>query len=209
MNDRFVRFLLIARWTSAVVALMYHVRFLAFVNYDAVEDKHLLLTGLYFLTGLGHESYAVFFILDGMLAGLILHRQRAGLSREASLKRHAAALYRLMLTGLLLGAVCDYSGARLFGDTGVYTEFPEFSTLALGAGVLLGNVLMLQPFVVPNFGGNSMLYLLSWLFWSLALLALFVRAEVLAPAYRRGLRFALLAAAALFLPYEFLIWSAI
>ncbi len=209
MNDRFVHFLLFARWTSALVALMYHVRFLAFVNYDAVENKNLLLTGLYFLTGLGHESYAVFFILDGMLAGLILHRQRAGLAREASLARHAGALYRLMLPGLLLGAIFDYSGARLFGTTGVYTDFPEFSTLALGAGVLLGNVLMLQPFVVPNFGGNSMLYLLSYLFWSLVLLTLFVRAEMLSPAYRRGVRFALLAGAVLFLPYKFLIWATI
>ncbi|MCD2516712.1 YIP1 family protein [Massilia sp. G4R7] len=210
MSARFVQFLLLARWGSALVALMYHVRFLAFVNYDAVEDKSLLLTGLYFLTGLGHEAYAVCFILDGMLVGLILRRQRAGPGPgDASLGRHALGLYGLLLPGLLLGAAFDHTGAHLFGDTGVYTAFPEFSTLALGLAVLLGNLLMLQPFVVANFGGNSMLYLLSYLFWSLVLLAVFLRAGQLPQPHRRAARVLLPALAIVFLPYQFLIWSAI
>ncbi len=210
MNERFVGFLLLARWSSALLALMYHVRFLAFINYDAVEDKNILLTGFYFLSGLGHESYAIFFILDGILAGLILHRQRAGLAADgAGLGRHVLGLYRLMLPGLLLGAVCDHTGARLFPGTGVYTDFPGFSTLALGYAPLLGNLIMLQPFVVPNFGGNSMLYLLSYLFWSLVLLMLFVRAAGLPPLWRRIARTALLAAVLLLMPYEFPIWAAL
>lgn len=210
MRERFVHYLLIARWSCALVALMYHVRFLAFIHYDAVEEKSILLTGFYFLTGLGHESYAVFFILDGILAGLILHRRRSALAADgAGLGRHALNLYRLMLPGLALGAVFDYAGARLFYDTGVYKDFPEFSTLALGYAPLLGNVFMLQPFIVPNFGGNSMLYLLSYLFWSLVLLVLFVRAAGLPPPWRRSARTALLVAAALLMPYKFLIWVAI
>jgi hypothetical protein len=210
MSDRFLNFLLLARWTSALVALMYHVRFLAFVNYDAVEEKNILLTGFYFLTGLGHESYAAFFILDGLLAGLILHRQRARLAAQgSSLSRHAINLYRLMLPGLVLGAVFDYGGVRLFYGTGVYTDFPEFSTLALGYAPLLGNLFMLQPFVVPNFGGNSMLYLLSYLFWALVLLVLFVRAAGLPAPWRQLVRLALLAAVLLLMPYKFLIWTAI
>lgn len=210
MSERFLTFLLLARWSSALLALMYHVRFLAFINYDAVEDKNILLTGFYFLTGLGHESYAVFFILDGILAGLILHRQRAAPAADgASLGRHVLALYRLMLPGLVLGAVFDHTGVRLFSGTGVYTDFPEFSTLALGYAPMLGNVFMLQPFVVPNFGGNSMLYLLSYLFWSLVLLVLFLRATGLPPLWRRLARVALLAAVMLLAPYKFLIWGAI
>lgn len=208
MRERFLTFLLLARWSSALLALMYHVRFLAFINYDAVEDKNILLTGFYFLTGLGHESYAVFFILDGMLAGLILHRQRSTLAADGrSLGRHAFNLYRLMLPGLMLGAVFDYAGVHLFYGTGVYTDFPEFSTLALGYAPLIGNVFMLQPFVVPNFGGNSMLYLLSYLFWSLVLLVLFVRAAGLPPLWRRLARIGLLAAVMLLMPYKFLIWA--
>ena len=210
MSERFLTFLLLARWSSALLALIYHVRFLAFINYDAVEDRNILLTGFYFLSGLGHESYAVFFILDGIFAGLILHRQRAGLAADSpGLGRRALNLYRLMLPGLALGAVFDYTGARMFIGSGVYTDFPEFSTLALGYATLLGNVFMLQPFVVPNFGGNSMLYLLSYLFWSLVLLVLFVRAAGLPPPWRRLARLALLAAVMLLMPYKFLIWAAI
>lgn len=210
MSERFLSFLLLARWSSALVALTYHVRFLTFINYDAVEDKNILLTALYFLTGLGHESYAVFFILDGLLAGLVLHRQRSSPAADgAGLRRHAFKLYGLMLPGLLLCCVFDYTGVRLFYGSGVYTDFPEFSTLALGYAPLLGNLFMLQPFVVPNFGGNSMLYLLSYLFWSLVLLVLFLRAAALPPVWRCLARVALLAAVMLVMPYKFLIWAAI
>ncbi len=210
MNDRFVSFLLIARWASAVVALMYHLRFLLFVSYDAVHAKTIFSTGFYFLTGLGHESYAVFFILDGILAGLILQRRRAtAVSAPAAASRHLGSLYKVFLPGLMFGAVLDLTGTRFFGGTGVYTDFPEFSALALNLPAFLGNIVMLQPFAVPNFGSNSMLYLPSYLFWSFVLFVVFTGASRLRGPQARCVQAALLAAALLVLPYTFLIWAAI
>lgn len=160
MNDGFLTFLQLARWTSALVALAYHLRFLLLVNYDAVPDKNALLTGFYFLTGLGHESYAVFFVVDGILAGLILHRRRTRATAAGpGMGQHLGALYRIVLPGLLLGALFDATGSHYLGHTGVYTAFPEFSTLTLTVAAFVGNALMLQPWIVPDFGGNSMLYL--------------------------------------------------
>lgn len=209
VNDRFVRFLLIARWASALVALMYHLRFLLFVNYDAVQAKTLFSTVFYFVTGLGHESYAVFFVLDGILAGLLLHRHRSqAVSGDSPLVRHVGSLYQILLPGLIVGATLDLTGARFFGGAGVYTDYPELSVLTLTFSALFGNALMLQPFVVPNFGSNSMLYLPSYLFWSLILLAALVRLGM-NQARGRYMQLLLLAAVALMMPYQFLIWAGI
>lgn len=208
MNDPFLRFLSVARWTSAIVATMYHVRFLLLSSYGSLHDPSPLLTGFYFLTGLGHESYAVYFIVDGICAGLRLQRQRAtGAAASAAVLRHLGALYLVFLPGLLVGACFDLAGARLPGHEAVYAAFPAFSTLTLTYPAFLGNLLMLQPFAVPAFGSNSMLYLPSWLFWCAILLALYLRAG--AAPRGRSLRLLLVLVALALLPYPFLIWAAI
>lgn len=209
MTDRFISFLLFARWTSAIVALMYHLRFLLFVNYDAVHAKTLYSKGFYFVTGLGHESYAVFFILDGILAGLLLHRQRSGgVPDRPAVSPHLGSLYKVVLPGLIVGATLDLTGAQFFGGTGVYTDYPELSVLTLTFSALFGNALMLQPFIVPNFGSNSMLYLPSYLFWSLILLVAFLRLGLNKPRGRYA-QLGLLAVVFFVMPYQFLIWAGI
>lgn len=200
MHRRFVPFLHVARWSSVLVALMYHVRFLLFVDYEHVQEKTWWSDVFYFLTGLGHESFAVFLVLDGILTGRALRAH--GPPTRTTPDRHAIALYGLLLPGLILGAACDVAGARFFNGSGLYTAYPAFSTLTLGYTALLGNLLMLQPFVVPTFGSNGMLYLLSFLFWSLILLGVFQRAT-------RAGRIVLLAAVVVLASPLFLIWSAI
>jgi hypothetical protein len=202
MRNRFLSFLLASRWACAVMALMYHVRFLLFVDYDDVHAKTGLSKLFYFLTGLGHESFAVFFVVDGILAGLLLLHRRPGASTErAAVPGRAAALYRVLLPGLLLGAGFDAAGVAYFNDAGLYTNYPAFSTLTLDGATLLGNLFMLQPFVVPTFGSNGMLGLLSCLFWSLLLLVLWLRVA------RTG-RVLLLVAVVALAPPEFLLWGA-
>jgi hypothetical protein len=39
-----------------------HVRFLLFVDYEQVQENTWLSDVFYFLTGLGHESFAVFVV---------------------------------------------------------------------------------------------------------------------------------------------------
>lgn len=205
MHDRFGAFLWAARWASAVMALMYHARFLQFVDYDAVVARSALSKGFYFLTGLGHEAFAVFFVIDGIVAGSILRQRRDRLVLAA----HLGALYAIILPGLVLGALFDVTGAQFLNQSGVYTRFPDFSTLTLSYSSLLGNAAMLQPFVVPTFGSNGMLYLLSYLFWSFVLLVLLVRAAALGKTRGRLVQSALLAGVLLLMPAQFLNWAAI
>lgn len=211
MTDRFVAFLLAARWTCAVVATAYHARFLLFVNYGALEEKSGFSKIFYFVTGLGHEAYAVFFILDGILAGLLLRLRALAGGDRPSVGRHLGSLYRILLPTLIIGASFDLAGAQFFNDGGLYTRYPEFSTLTLSYASLLGNLLMLQPFIVPNFGSNSMLYLLSYLFWSSMLLIFLDLCMRTAGTRKRRLTLAafLLGAAIALLPYKFLIWAGI
>jgi hypothetical protein len=205
MNDRFAAFLNVSRWASAIVALMYHVRYLQFVDYDAAASSGPLSKAFYFLTGLGHESFAVFFVLDGIAAGVILQHRRDRIAVPMRL----GAIYRLLIPGLILGISVDLAGVQFFNQSGIYTTYPDFSTLTLGYATLLGNAFMLQPFIVPTFGSNGMLYLLSYLFWCLVLLYLFVRAPGAGKRGGRIVRIALSALAVLLMPAQFLNWAAI
>lgn len=211
MNDRFVSFLVCSRWASAIVALMYHLRSLLFVDYNAVIEKTSVSKAFYLLSGLGHESYAVFIVLDGVVSGMILRRRRrAGMPIDrAAVFEHLGSLYRIILPCLILGAVFDVAGLRFFNQDGVYTAFPELGTVTLSFSSLFGNFFMLQPFIVPNFGSNSMLYLLSYLFWFFILLLLFARAGTLDGPRRLYARLALSIMVVLVMPYKFLVWGAI
>lgn len=205
MTDRFAAFLGLSRWATAIMALMYHVRYLQFVDYDSALSSGLLSKTFYFLTGLGHESFAVFFVLDGIAAGsILLHRHDHG-----AVQKRLRALYRILIPGLTLGLGFDVAGIRFFNQSGVYTNYPEFSTLTLGHAALLGNAFMLQPFIVPTFGSNGMLYLLSYLFWCFILLFLFIRAAVSGKPGGRILRILLPALVVLLMPAQFLHWAAI
>jgi hypothetical protein len=68
---------------------------------------------------------------------------------------------------------------------------------------------MLQPFVVPTFGSNGMLYLLSYLFWRVTLLVLLVRASQMGKARGRLVQIALPAGVLSLMPAQFLNWAAI
>jgi hypothetical protein len=201
MRNPFLSFVLASRWASVILALMYHVRFLLFVDYEDVHAKTALSTLFYFLTGLGHESFAVFFVLDGILAGLLLPRHRPdALPGRATVFRQMMAPYRILVPGLILGAGLDTAGAAFFDEAGVYTDFPAFSTLTLDGVALLGNLFMLQPFAVPTFGSNGMLYLLSYVYWSFVLLVLWLRLALLG-------RLLLPAAVVALAPRTFLLWG--
>lgn len=210
MNDRFVSFLRFSRWASVIVALMYHLRFFLFVDYSAVCQKTSVSQAFYFLTGLGHESFAVFVVVDGVASGIImLHYRSTGLFDRSIFFRHLSSLYRVVLPGLMLGAVFDFTGSHYLNEAGVYTAFPAVSMLNLSYSSLLGNILMMQPFFVPNFGGNSMLYLVAYLFWYFVLLLLFIGTRTLAGALRLSAQVGLVTIVVFIMPFQFLIWGGI
>nr|WP_315216777.1 hypothetical protein [uncultured Duganella sp.] len=175
LNSGFQARVNLMRLLAAGMAVIYHVRFLLFAGYPEVSEKSLPLTLFYFVTSLGHEAFVMYMVISGLaLGGLSIHRWRHGVDPEADLLRRSTWFYCLLTPALLLGGALDFIGTRALARPEVYAHFTMFSP-SLDLQAFAGNMLMLQRFVVPGLGSNTMLYLLAYECWAyLALAALFV-----------------------------------
>jgi peptidoglycan/LPS O-acetylase OafA/YrhL len=114
--------------------------------------------------------------LSGYLIGTSVVKGAAGQRwgwSSYTIKR-ASRLYVVLLPALLLTAVVDHLGIRLFGGVGnIYSvrkpgfkwAFTSPDAGRLGAEVFLGNALYLQGFLVPSYGSNMALWSLSFEWW--------------------------------------------
>ena len=175
VNSGFQARVNLMRLLAAGMAVIYHVRFLLFAGYPEVAEKSWLLALFYFVTSLGHEAFVMYMVISGVaLGGLSIHRWGRGVDPDADLMRRCTWFYCLLTPALLLGGVLDYVGTRALALPEVYAYFTMFSP-SLDLAAFAGNMLMLQRFVVPGLGSNTMLYLLAYECWAyLALGALFV-----------------------------------
>lgn len=205
MSKRFATFLDMSLWISAMTALVYHVRFLMFVDYETVQARSWLDQAFYFLSGLGHEAFAVFFVVNGIFAGLFLRRMPAPQGDRALLGRWWRS-HLALLPVLALGGLLDLAGAQFLNGTGLYSDFPAFNTVTLSWSAFLGNLFMLQPALAPTFGSNAMLYLYAYLWWSCCLLVLLRRAWRSHAPSDAASGAALLLALALWMPSTFWPW---
>ena len=180
VNSGFQARVNLMRLLAAGMAVIYHVRFLLFAGYPEVSEKSLVLTLFYFVTSLGHEAFVMYMVISGVaLGGLSIHRWRHGVDPGADLLRRSTWFYCLLTPALLLGGALDFIGTRALAHPEVYAYFTMFSP-SLDLEAFAGNMLMLQRFVVPGLGSNTMLYLLAYECWAyLALAALFVLALAL------------------------------
>jgi hypothetical protein len=79
----------------------------------------------------------------------------------------AVRIYAMLLPVLLLGLVLDSAGSRYLhgGGAAIYHAYPDFSVLTLDAPTLLGQLVMGQPWLVPTFGSNGVLWMLGCAWW--------------------------------------------
>jgi hypothetical protein len=163
---------------ATLLLLAYHVRYLLFAQYASLSTRSLPLAAFYFVSGLGHQAFTAFFVIHGACFAQGVWRRRASgrLNYRAYLVHKIGRTYAVLLPVLLLGLLLDGLGARYLNATGVYTGSPEFSTLTLSVAALSGQLIMAQPFLVPTFGSNGVLYVLAFEWWYCALLLLVCRA---------------------------------
>jgi peptidoglycan/LPS O-acetylase OafA/YrhL len=173
MNSNFLSLVNVSRWITALIVVMYHVRFLLFVDYANVTDKAVLVKLFYFITSLGQEALAIYIVLSGMvLGGLSLKRWRwGGVNPVLDLWRKSTRIYAILVPALLIGGLFDLIGNFAFSASGVYTHFPLFSTTNLTMASFFGNLLMLQRFMVPSFGSNGVLFILAYEAWAYLIFA--------------------------------------
>lgn len=117
----------------------------------------------------------MYMVISGLLiGGPAVRRWRRAIDPSSDLVRRSTWFYSVLTPALLFGGAYDLIGSCRFAASGVYAYFPQYSP-TLNLETITGNMLMLQRFVVPGLGSNTMLYLLAYECWAyLILFAWFV-----------------------------------
>jgi peptidoglycan/LPS O-acetylase OafA/YrhL len=101
------------RAVTAWLVMWGHLRNLFFVDFERAQQGSRLVKAIYFLTGLGHQSVVVFFVLSGFLiSSTVIKRFVSGKSswRGYAIDR-LTRLYVVLNPGLLFGFLWDHAGA--------------------------------------------------------------------------------------------------
>ena len=162
------------RGAAALLVFWSHVRALFFVPFGSVLRPNVLTRALYFLDGFGHASVMVFFVLSGFLISSSVFRslETKRWSWGWYAQNRLTRLYVVLIPALLLCALWDHLGMRLFGLDGVYGGSRHYSNILPGnisplssAGIWFGNLFFLQTILVPTLGSDAPLWSLSFEFW--------------------------------------------
>jgi peptidoglycan/LPS O-acetylase OafA/YrhL len=160
------------RGLAAILVCLEHLRNLLFVDYPQVSTHRALLAIPYLISGAGHQSVIVFFVLSGYLISGSVFRQweRRQWSWRLYLTHRLLRLWIVLLPALILGGLIDVIGLHFhlnnplyFGEIANHMSGNVASTL--NARTFFGNLFFLQGIVVPTFGSNSPLWSLANEFW--------------------------------------------
>jgi peptidoglycan/LPS O-acetylase OafA/YrhL len=163
------------RGLLAIIVMIGHERNLFFVDYPSVTNLNLLIKTLYFITGFAYQAIIGFLVLSGLLISLSIMRslQDGKWSWKYYLTARLSRLLVVLIPALVIGAFWDQLGMWMFGMGGIYGANPSLnghivtvpvdqrSSLLIG----IGNALFLQEIIVPVFGSNGPLWVLSNWFW--------------------------------------------
>ncbi len=163
------------RGVSAFLVLIGHARAFCMESFaSGAGAPNIFVQGFYFITGFGHQSVMVFFVISGFLIGRHVMDSVAGgkWSWPNYLIDRVSRLWLVLIPCLILTAIFDYFG-MLQDGLGFYQGNFQ-STLLVGAsppgidsGLLTAvlNALFLQKVTAPVYGSNGPLWSLSYEFW--------------------------------------------
>jgi peptidoglycan/LPS O-acetylase OafA/YrhL len=172
------------RGIASLAVCVSHLRAFLLCNFPSVVRPTQFDRLFYFLTGLGHQSVVVFFVMSGWLVGSSVWNQQ--LLHRFSWSRYAITrltrLWVVLIPTLALTACLDAVGIWLSGGYGY--DGSQISLLMSGPSpqlplndsplAALGNAVFLQTILVPVYGSNIPLWSLANEFWYYALFPLFV-----------------------------------
>ncbi|MDQ0734056.1 acyltransferase family protein [Arthrobacter agilis] len=160
----------VVRAVSALLVVLGHVRLLFFEDYATAEQGPITAV-LYALTSLGSQAVIVFFVLSGYWVGLsAMSRMKTGtFSWSSYASSRLTRLWLVLLPALVLTAVVDQIGRRLFPDSDVYIQGAKYVGIPADASystlTFIGNLAFVQSIHVPYFGTNGPLWSLAFEFW--------------------------------------------
>lgn len=169
-------FVAFARWSSALIVMLSHLRGVLFVGWGSLPPalQNPMVRAFYAATAFYHEAVVVFFVLSGFLiAGPNLDRVRIGaFSPKSYGVDRFTRIYVTAFPALLLTLAADWIGRNLLPGAGFYDGTNTLVAERVAGGVqhdtlldLVRNLLMLQPVHAPMLGGNPPLWSLSYEVW--------------------------------------------
>jgi peptidoglycan/LPS O-acetylase OafA/YrhL len=195
------------RGCAALVVMLGHSSALYFSKATATQaqtQKWVLLKAEHqhhMMNTLGLEAVVIFFVLSGFLVGgsAMKGLLRGSWSWKGYLIRRLTRLCVVLWPTLLLVALLDHLGLRLFGLGSIYGG-PDGQyvisaglTSLLSARIFLGNMLFSQTILVPTYGTDIPLWSLANEFWYYIIFPLLIGA--LLPVKRVAVRLLWLGAA--------------
>ena len=160
------------RGLAALLVCMEHWRNLLFVDFNQLHANKALLSVFYVVTSVGHEAVMIFFVMSGyLISGSIFRLVESGKwSWRLYLTHRLVRLWIVLLPALVLGAILDNVGLRLYLNPALYAGLTGTHMLGnvadtLHPHIFFGNVFFLQTIFVPSFGSNSPLWSLANEFW--------------------------------------------
>jgi len=181
----------ISRGLAAFAVLFGHARAMFVVGFSTLAAPSLLDRGVYFLS-FGGQAVIVFFVMSGWLVGgtTLVQQQLGRFSAKSYVLQRISRIWLVLVPVMLLGLAAHLIYTALgtpevpevvVGDVGWgFWAMPEGS---LGPLTFVGNLVGLNTIVVPNYGGNGVLWSLSheivfyalMPFWGSALMAIWQR----------------------------------
>jgi peptidoglycan/LPS O-acetylase OafA/YrhL len=163
----------VIRSLAAIAVMLGHCRGLYFVEYEAISPStnNIFVKAIYYLTGFGHQSVMVFFVMSGLfITSSILRNYRRGWSLRDYVIDRGVRLYVVLIPGLLLGGLWDLIGVKYFNSSELYSSalanFGSGTALErLNMTSFIGNALFLQTRFASVFGSNGPLWSLFNEFW--------------------------------------------
>lgn len=162
--ERFI-WLDLIRGVSAIAVCAWHLRNMMWVRREDIQNAGIGDAILYILTGMGHQSVMVFFVLSGFLVGGSILRQSFSWQHYtiARLSRLWVVLVPSLVFTILMDSLTTTRWKSYLG-VGHDSSF----------GTFFGNVFFLQTIAVPVFGSNEPLWSLANEFWYYAIFPLLV-----------------------------------
>jgi peptidoglycan/LPS O-acetylase OafA/YrhL len=160
------------RGISALLVCASHLRNGLLVDYGQVHDPNPMLTGFYFVTGLGHQAVMVFFVLSGYFVGGSILARLGQFSWVSYAQARLSRLWMVLLPALVFTVMMD-AITNHFSPEAISGEFAPIwnsgptgrQDWSVSSVTFIGNILFMQTVVVPVLGTNQPLWSLANEFW--------------------------------------------
>ncbi len=169
-DNRYV-WLDLVRGLSALAVCASHLRAAMFVDYSQLSSPGIITKIFYFITGLGHQSVVVFFVLSGFFVGGSILSRRNNFAFMDYLLARVSRLWTVLFPALIFTLIIDrflasYLPELLSGERfSILNSGPNYGEYSSSLLTFIGNAVFLQTIYTPIFGTNGPLWSLANEFW--------------------------------------------